>query len=539
MTGARTPEQVLNPAADVAERPPVLRLSDIRKTFGGARALDGVSLDILPGEVHGLLGKNGSGKSTLVKILAGFHAPDEGGRLEFNGRLVALPLRPGDFRRLGMSFVHQSLGLAPSLTVLENMRVAHLTTAKTAFIDWRAERAEAEAAFARFGLAVDPRERVDRLSPVDRALVAIVRAFEEIREECAASGKPGLVLLDEPTPFLPREGVERLFEMIRAIARTGSSVIFVSHNIEEVMTITDRITVLRDGRVGGRLDTREATHEDVVEAIIGRRLGRLGSVARDAAAAREPQLVATDVSGGALQNCSLAIGKGEIVGVTGLIGSGYAELPYLIFGAKRCRSGEMRLAGAEPAPLAAIDPKRAIGLGLAFLPGDRQAAGGVDSLPVVDNLFLPDVDRFFRRGRLDRRRMLREAFQLGARFEVRPNDPGMKLSSLSGGNAQKVLIARWMNRNPRLLLLDEPTQGVDVGTRVHIFAALRAAAAEGMSVLCASSDAEQLAEICDRVLVFARGQVCAELSGGPLTKDQIAEACYASNERGATRPQRA
>ena len=168
---------------------------------------------------------------------------------------VALPLRPGDFRRLGMSFVHQSLGLAPSLTVLENMRVAHLTTAKTAFIDWRAERAEAEAAFARFGLAIDPGERVDRLSPVDRALVAIVRAFEEIREECAMSGEPGLVLLDEPTPFLPREGVERLFEMIRAIARTGSSVIFVSHNIEEVMTITDRITVLRDGRVGGRLDT--------------------------------------------------------------------------------------------------------------------------------------------------------------------------------------------------------------------------------------------------------------------------------------------
>ncbi len=361
-------------------------------------------------------------------------------------------------------------------------------------------------------------------------MLAIVRAFEEVRVACAASGEPGLVLLDEPTPFLPREGVTRLFDTMRAIAATGSSVIFISHDIDEVMTITDRVTVLRDGRVGGRMETAKATHEEVVEAIVGRKLARLGATTHGAPVARDPLLTVSGVAGGALEACDLAIGKGEILGVTGLIGSGYAELPYLLFGAKRCRSGVAHFAGEEATPLSDLTPKRALDRSLALLPGDRQGASEVDSLSVVDNLFLPDLDRFFYSGRLDRRAMLREAFQLGQTFEVLPNDPKMKLSALSGGNAQKVLIARWMNRRPSLLLLDEPTQGVDVGTRVQIFAALRAAAAEGMSALCASSDSEQLAEICDRVLVFARGRACAELAGAELTKDGIAEACYASNE---------
>ncbi len=507
---------------------PVLELSGIAKTFGGARALGGVSFEVAPGEVHGLLGKNGSGKSTLVKILAGFHAPDAGGRLAFNGESIELPLKPGDFRRLGMSFVHQNLGLVPSLTVLENLRFAHLTTAKSGYIDWKAERAAAREALARFGLAIDTAERVDRLSPVEKALLAIVRAFEEVRVATAATGKPGLVLLDEPTPFLPREGVEKLFALVRSIAATGSSVIFISHDIDEVMTITDRITVLRDGLVAGELVTARATHEEVVEAIVGKRIARLGMTSHAATLAKPAFVTVETVAGATLAPSDVTIGRGEILGVTGLIGSGYEELPYLVFGARPCRSGTLAFAGGARIALSDMSPARAIGLDLALLPGDRQGASGVDSLLIVDNMFLPDVARFFRGGRLSRGAMLREAFDLGARYEVRPNDPSMKLSALSGGNAQKVLIARWMNRNPRLLLLDEPTQGVDVGTRVQIFAALRSAAAGGMAVLCASSDAEQLAEICDRVLVFARGRIVTEITGADLTKDGIAEACYAS-----------
>jgi ribose transport system ATP-binding protein len=507
---------------------PVLRLTDIRKSFAGAVALDGVSLDVLPGEVHGLLGKNGSGKSTLVKVLAGFHAPDPGGRMESNGEPVALPLGPGDFRRLGMSFCHQNLGLIPSLTVLENLRLAQMTTARTARIDWSRERRQAREALDRFELDLDIGERVARLSPVERALLAIVRAFEDNRAATAASGKPGLILLDEPTPFLPRAGVDKLFALVRSIAATGSSVIYISHDIDEVLTITDRATVLRDGRKAGELVTREATHGQIVEMIVGRSLARLPAASHADRPAAPGGIVIAGLAGEVLQPSDIALGRGEILGVTGLIGSGYEEIPYLLFGAQPCRAGSLKIEGGAPMPLGAMTPRKALDRGLALLPGDRQHAGAIGSLSIADNMLLPDLDRFFRRGRLDRGAMARQALALCARFEVKPNDPAETLAKLSGGNAQKVLIARLMNLGPRLLLLDEPTQGVDVGTRVQIFAALREAAAQGMSVICASSDAEQLAELCDRVLVFARGAVCDEIAGPSLTKDAVAEACYAS-----------
>ena len=239
------------------------------------------------------------------------------------------------------------------------------------------------------------------------------------------------------------------------------------------------------------------------------------------------------VANAVLHGCDVTVGKGEILGLTGLIGSGYEELPYLVFGARPPLSGTITFDDGKTVAISSLTPRKAIDLGLALLPGDRQGASGVDSLPIVDNMFLPDVGRFFSGGFLNNGRMKTEARALGQAFEVRPNDPMLKLSALSGGNAQKVLIARWMNRNPTLLLLDEPTQGVDVGTRQQIFMALRSAAARGMSVICASSDAEQLAEICDRVLVFARGVICQELDGEAISKDSIAEACYASLERGS------
>ena len=505
----------------------VLRLSNIAKTFGGARALKGVSFEVAPGEVHGLLGKNGSGKSTLVKILAGFHAPDRGGVMEFNGEPVALPLGPGEFRKLGMSFVHQNLGLVPSLTVLENLRLSNLVSASANHINWRAERRAASAALDRFGISLDPGERVDRISAVDQALLAIVRAFEEIRTACEITGKPGLVLLDEPTPFLPKEGVAKLFELIRSIAAHGSSVIFISHDIEEVLSITDRATVLRDGEVAGSIATADATHDAMVELIIGRTLAR-STPTRSEAVAREPAIVLKGLESRSLKPTDLTVGRGEIVGLTGLIGSGYEELPYLAFGARPATGGTLEVVGQSAVRLSELNPRRAIDMGFALLPGDRNGASGVSSLPIYENMLLPDLDRFFRGGRLDNGAMKREAVRLGVEFEVRPNDPQMKLSALSGGNAQKVLIARWMNRMPKLLLLDEPTQGVDVGTRAHIFAALKAETAKGMSILCASSDTEQLAEICDRVIVFARGRVHKVLTGGDVTKDGIAEACYAS-----------
>jgi len=505
---------------------PTIRVTGISKTFRATRALDDVSLEVNPGEVHGLLGTNGSGKSTLIKILAGYHAPDPGGKLLFNGEEVALPLAASDFRRLGMSFVHQNLGLLPSLTVLENLRLKQIAVQPRFWINWRAEKAAAQAVLDRYGLDIDQWRRVDELDAVNRALLAIVRAFEEIRETCEVTGKPGLVLLDEPTPFLPEEGVKRLFTLMREIADSGSSVMFISHDIDEVMEITDRATILRDGRISGSVDTKSATHGEMIELIIGRSLAGLSGVGPKLRSF-VPGAVIENLAGPGLPPCDITIGKGEIVGLTGLIGSGYDRVPYLAFGASPSRSGTLSISNKSHA-LRGMTPAKAIGQGLALLPGDRDTKSGVPTLSIADNMLLPDISDWFRGLRLRNGEMRREAVRLGDIYEVRPNDPDRPLASLSGGNAQKVLIARWMKRKPKLLMLDEPTQGVDVGTRARIFDALKAEAAEGMSVLCASSDAEQLAHICDRVLVFARGSIVRELRGPEVTKDHITQACYAS-----------
>ena len=516
-------------SATLSEAPPTLRVEHISKTFRSTRALDDVSLSIMPGEVHGLLGTNGSGKSTLIKILAGFHAPDPGGTMLFNGEAVNLPLSASDFRRLGMSFVHQNLGLVPSLTVLENLRLSHIALGHRPVINWRAERRAAAEILERYELDFPHWRRVDELSAVNRALLAIVRAFEEIRAECERTGKPGLVLLDEPTPFLPKEGVAKLFRLMRQIADSGSAVTFISHDIDEVMEITDRATILRDGKVSGEIVTAETSRDEMIEMIIGR------SLRKDEAARQtrdfKPFAKVSGLAGGGIPPLDLAIGRGEIVGLTGLIGAGYDEVPYLLFGAEKTTAGEMAIDGAETHSLPSMTPAKAIAANFALLPGDRPRQSGVSAISIFENMLLPDIGSYYRGGFLRSGAMRREAHRLGEVFEVRPNNPDLNLGALSGGNAQKVLIARWMKRKPRLLLLDEPTQGVDVGTRANIFEALKEAASHGMAVVCASSDAEQLAEICDRVLVFARGRVVGELKGPDVTKDRIAAACYASLDK--------
>ncbi len=502
-----------------------LSIRNLSKTFGGAQALKQVALDIAPGEVHGLLGHNGSGKSTLVKVLAGAHDPDAGAELSLNGRAVSLPMAAGDFRALGLSFVHQNLGLVPSLSVLENLRVAQITAPSRSFIDWRQERAAAREALARFDIAIDPETRLGDLSLGDRALIAIVRAFEELRENAGESG--GILVLDEPTPFLPRASVDRLFGLIGAVKAKGASVVFISHDIDEILEITDRATVLRDGRVVGTLDTKTASREQVIEMIAGHTLTRAVRASR--VTARSVRATVTGLSDHRLLPTDFTVGAGEIVGITGLIGSGFERVSSLLFGAMPHAHGTLTL-DSVPTSLADMTPRIAVAQGMALLPADRAGASGVGSLPVADNMLLPDLARFFKGGWLDRKGLAAQAVELSHRYQVRPPDPTMKLSSLSGGNAQKVLLAKWLNMNPKLLLLDEPTQGVDVGSREQVYVAIRGAAAQGMSVICASSDHEQLADLCDRVLIFARGRVVAELVGAEVTKDQIAACCYSSAE---------
>jgi len=508
------------------EGAPNLVVAGLRKSFGGVRALDDVNFSVAAGEVHGLLGQNGSGKSTLVKILAGVYDPDPGARVSVGGRELPLPLPPGEFSRYGVAIVHQSLGLVASLSVAENLFVRRLVRSGRFWIDWPRARRDAEALFESYGLAFDPDARVSSLAPVERALLAIVRAFHEIDEN--GGGERALLILDEPTPFLSRADVERLFGLVRAVAARGASVIFVSHDVDEVLELTDRVTVLRNGRIAASLTTREATKGDIVSAIVGRRLETLARAPRGFSG--PPNVTISRLAGPGLRRLDLSVSAGEIVGLTGLIGSGYDRVPYLTYGAEKATAGGLAFRGDPTLDLASVTPRRAFEMGMILIPADRQTSGVIDSLSVAENVALPMLGRSISRWLVTHNSIRLLAEGVVKRFDVRPADPTLPVRALSGGNQQKVLIGKWLQADPRLLLLDEPTQGVDVGAREQVYEIIRAAAKRGASVLCASSDHEQLAAICDRVLVFSRGTVTAALVGQSVTKETIADRCFHSLE---------
>jgi ribose transport system ATP-binding protein len=512
--------------------PPVIAIRHLSKHFGGVRALDNVDLTVGRCEVHGLLGQNGSGKSTLIKILSGYNAPEPGASLTIDGRTTPLPLPPGGLREHGICFVHQNLGLIPSLTVLENLLAGDLASESRWFIHWRRETERAQDLFRRYRLAIDPLAPVSGLTPVQRALLAIVRAFDQLQRSRRYAHSPGLLVLDEPTPFLPADDVEQLFDLVRDIVVNGASVVFVSHDIDEVLRITDRATVLRDGRVAGSFETKSVSKDQIVEMIVGRRVD-LEHARAAGAVRREPAVSLTNLSGGTIDRFTVTLGKGEVVGLTGLIGSGYDEVVNLTYGATHADFGILSIADLE-FQLSKMSPSKAIQAGCILIPGDRQNAGAVGSITLLDNISLPVLSTVTREWWIQDSLLEKNVAELAQRFDIRPRDPALPFAALSGGNQQKVLLAKWLQLQPRLILLDEPTQGVDVGAREQVFEAIRAASRLGACVLCASSDYEQLAAICDRVLVFNRGKVVSDLAGARLSKSSIAEACYKSAAMGTT-----
>ncbi|QBF32000.1 sugar ABC transporter ATP-binding protein [Thalassococcus sp. S3] len=503
---------------------PALSIDNLSKRFGGAVALDGVSLCVARGEVHGLLGSNGSGKSTLIKVLAGFHDPEPGAEVRLYGRKLPLPVPGHVAREMGLAFVHQHLGLIPSLSVTENLFLGDLATGSDWAINWTRAHGKAAEIFGRFGLSLNPRAEVASLSPVEQALLAIVRAYEELRQASADhADRPGVLVLDEPTPFLPRSGVEQLFRLVRQCTDLGASVIFVSHDVDEVREITDRATILRDGHLIDTVVTAQTSHEAFVERIIGRNLQDYGGQGKTLAAPRKVAVRGLAADG--VGPLDFEIGKGEILGLTGLIGSGFDHVPALLYGARGGVSGRLEIDG-RGIPLGLLTPEEAMSKRIAYLPADRLGAAGVGSLPVADNVSMPVYERLKRGLGLTDTHVVGHAYGLGAEAGVKPNVPVLPLAALSGGNAQKALMAKWLQIEPDLLLLDEPTQGVDVGARQQIWDALDRAAASGTSILIGSTDYDQLAQLCHRVLIFGRGQIVAELTGAALSKDTIAEHCY-------------
>lgn len=511
----------------ITERSTAITLKNLTVTFGETRAVDDVSFGIMPGDIHGLVGQNGSGKSTLIKVLAGYHVPEPGAHLEVGEQHVTFPIYRSALKGYGMAFVHQDLGLIPQLSALENFLIGELSTKNQRWINWSHERKRAQAIFEKYHLHLDPSAKLSTLSLAQRAMLAIVRALNDISTQRSDGAGGGLLVLDEPTAYLPEDDKDRLFQFLRDVVATGQSVLFVSHYLDEVLEITDHVSVLRDGKLVGDLPSKELTTDSLVELIIGRTLER-GAASASTPKGGRVGLEVRELAGGRVVGADLTIRQGEIVGLTGLLGSGYEDVPNLIFGALRATSGTVRT-GENLYRLTSMDPAQAIRAGIVLIPADRQLDGLSLGLSVLDNITLQLLAQQRGRFGLSRSKMMATTERLLEDFDIRPRDPLRKVSELSGGNQQKVLIAKWLAAEPRVVLLDEPTRGVDVGSRHDIISKIRLAAVrDGLSVLCVSSEPDQLVEFCDRVLVMGGGSIVHELAREELTKDRIVERCYSA-----------
>jgi len=528
--------------------PPAVEVRGISKDFGSNRALDRVDLRIGHGEVVGLLGQNGSGKSTLVKILAGVYDPEPGGHLFVGGEEIALPLAPGQASEIGLSFVYQHLALAGGLSVLENLTLGQRIGGGLSSwepINWIAEHRAGAAVLDRYDVKLDLDRLTGDLAPVDQARLAIVRAAEDLRRYRTRSGyKHSVLVLDEPTVFLPEEEVDRLFDLIRTVAAEGAAVLFISHDLAAVRAITDRVVVLRDGRVVGEEVTADIREEKLVDLIVGAP-ARPGESAAETAPVEDRQAVALTLAamesvGDAiaagenvavehltderLHDLSFEIGAGEILGVAGLIGSGAEELPYLLFGARSTGFGALRL-GAETIDIGGLSPARSVRERIALVPADRAVLGLSQSLTLWENIVMLVEGEHYRRGVFHRGELVALAREAVGRFLIRPPRARNVMSTFSGGNQQKALLAKWLLARPRLLLLHEPTQGVDVGARRDIYRFVKSAAAlHHMAVLWVTTEFGELAEVCDRVIVVTQGRHTATLAGEELTEEAISAA---------------
>lgn len=501
----------------------VLQFTGLSKTFGATRALIDVDFDVQAGEVHGLVGRNGSGKSTLIKVLSGYHVPDSGSHLTLDGQEIHLPISGREAAAHGLVFVHQDLGLVPAYSVLENIRLNSWQAHGLQKINWKAERAGVEDELERFGIQVNAETPVAALSQVDRAIVAIVRAMHHLGSD-GTDGKGKVLVLDEPTAYLPTDSVERLFEAVRTVAATGAGVVFVSHRTDEVLSLTDRITVLRDGRLVDTVTTSETDEDSLVSLILGQALSSFYPDPVQTAPG-ERVLDVTELNGDLVRDFDLSVDRGEIVGITGLMGAGHDEVPYYIFGARDAKSGHIVVNG-QTLKTHKATPTEAIAAGVALLPADRLNLSGSSAASVEDNVALPVFRRYFSRGRLQLAQVRERVGGLLTTFDVRPAMPNLEFSALSGGNQQKALLAKWLQMEPTLLLLHEPTQGVDVGSKADIFSRITEAAEAGTAIIIASAEHEDLANLCTRVIVFDSGRVVGELSGAELTEERILDLCY-------------
>lgn len=492
-----------------------LSVSEVSKSFGPTQALKGVTFDVRRGEIHALLGGNGSGKSTIIKVLAGVHAAD-GGSVTVNGlTLAAATLSPSTAWGSGLRFVHQQSSVFPHLTVAENLCLgSSFTPVAGVHIPWGRVRRRAAKVLARFEIAAHPDDKVGDLNPAKQTMVAIARALQDIDANSHA-----VLVLDEPTASLSAREVDVLLTSLRKLADDGQTIVFVTHRLDEVLEVADRVTILRDGALVASLPRSELDHTRLVELIMGRRVEQLGSGGKEHRDNAGPDVLVIDgVCGGSLSGSKVVVRAGEIVGIAGLLGSGRSRLLRHLFGYATRSDVTFELDGR---PVAFRTPADAIRSGVAYVPEDRANDAAFTEMTVLENISLPSTSQYFRRGKLRHREESQRVSALVKEFLVKTESVAAPMGSLSGGNQQKVVMARWLSKSPRLLLLDEPSQGVDVGSRFDIWELIRRATEKGTAVLVVSSDLEELAAVSDRVLVFDRGEVIAEVTGGDVNESNL------------------
>ncbi len=488
-----------------------LVFSNIEKSFGGTHALRGVSMRVKRGEVVALLGENGAGKSTLIKILGGIYTPDRG-QVHIDGQVYSHS--PGRVNHAQpVAFIHQDLGLIQWMSIAENMALALGYPRKFGLVDWNAVGEAARSALRTVDCDIDPSTRISDLGHTEKALVAIARAL---------AVKCDFLVLDEPTASLPADEVERLFKVMRTIRDQGVGMIYVSHRLDEIFRIAERVVVLRDGLVAGAREVATTEPDELVNLIVGR---KTRDFSRPEVHPGKLALHLSNYMTGTVGPVDLELLRGEVVGLVGLRGAGHEEVGRSLFG-EIPHMGRVLLDGAVPN---LSNPRSAMASGIGLVARERTVESLATALTIRENVFINPLAigrtllSFRSRGEEER-----HAIALGREVALSPNDPTLPIEALSGGNQQKVIVGRWLSTNRKLLIAEDPTAGVDVGARAEIYSLLFDAVSKGMAVLVVSTDFEEIADICHRALVFSRGKVVAELSGDNLTTQFLINAASAS-----------
>jgi len=498
-----------------------LRVGDVEKFFGATHALRGVSLELNRFEVHGLVGENGCGKSTLVKVLSGVHHADAGWVEAGEKKISAEDVTPADAREMGVTVVHQEAPIFPSMTIEDNLSLGRRYPTRMGRVDRGAIRKQAEEVIEHYEIPASPRTPAHELNPAVRAMVAIARALRD-----SASRDRGTLILDEPTAGLNEVEADDLLEAVRRYAARGQAIMLVSHRLDEIVGACQRVTVMRDGVVVTTLHGAEIDRGNIVRQMVGSNLAKEyeADAARVAEASANPVVLQFDgVSTDQLQDVSLAAHEGEILGLAGQLGAGCSEALQIAYGIAPYKGGKVTLAGRRlPSRRAGRAQSDLVG----YVPADRPGEGMFGGRSVRENLGVAENRRYWRGGFFRRGAESRDSEALIEQFRIKPDDPGALMTNLSGGNQQKVVMARVMRRDRPLLLLDEPSQGVDVGARADIHRSIREVADSGTAVVVVSSDMEELVRLCDRVAVFVDGRVVGQLAKSQLTREILSNSIH-------------